>query len=229
MKKFQHPLMHDLWSSQMFCEVHKNMWSFLESIKVWDIAHSKKSDSIPLDSHEDPVFQNLRTVDFTNHLWTSQSKNQDTLDPNLCGRKNPDYNRDISRSYTLKYMKICEIHNLIYEIHNFFKSWLMSPMSPTIVYHLCAVLPVVLEISQSLVSAKIHDLKKVPFWGGTMRRIGPRWRLWTYRLILFFAPNESSTRALSVGMLISIRECLNKKFQAFEHFSARKYVRFRST
>ena len=133
--------------------------------------------------------------------------------------------RSQSRYFALLYTKIHEnLWDSQFDLWDsqFLKSWLRSPMSPTIVYHLCDVLPVVLEISQSVVSAKIHDLKKVPFWGGTMRRIGPRWRGRTYRLILFFAPNESSTRALSVGMLISIRECLNKKFQAFEHFSATK-------
>ena len=58
-----------------------------------------------------------------------------------------------------------------------------------------------------------------------MRVCDPRWRGRTYRMRKIFAPNESSNRALHVGMRIIIRVFLSKKFQAFEHFSARKYVR----
>ena len=85
----------NLWTS--------NMLKFLKSINERDIANSKKSDSIPLASHEDSVSQDLRSVDFTNDLWTSQSKNEGTLDPNLCESKNSDQKRDISRSYTPKH------------------------------------------------------------------------------------------------------------------------------
>ena len=86
------------------------------------------------------------------------------------------------------------------------------------------MLPVVSEISQSEDSAEIHNLKRVPFFGGTMGRIGPRWRGRRCRLTKIFAPNESSNRALHVGMLTSFREYLDKKLQPFEHFRATFYV-----
>ena len=57
-----------------------------------------------------------------------------------------------------------------------------------------------------------------------MSRIGPRWRGRKCRLTKIFAPNESSNRALHVGMLTSLRECLDKKLQPFEHFRATFYV-----
>ena len=60
-----------------------------------------------------------------------------------------------------------------------------------------------------------------------MRRIGPRWRGRKCRLTKIFAPNESSNRALHVGKLTSLRECLDKKLQPFEHFRATFYVDFR--
>ena len=60
-----------------------------------------------------------------------------------------------------------------------------------------------------------------------MRRIGPRWRGRKCRLTKIFAPNESSNRALHVGMLTSFREYLDKKLQPFEHFRATFYVDFR--
>ena len=41
-------------------------------------------------------------------------------------------------------------------------------------------------------------------------------------------PNESRAPALHVGMLTTFWECLEQKFHAFEHFSARKNVRFRN-
>ena len=60
-----------------------------------------------------------------------------------------------------------------------------------------------------------------------MRVCDPRWRGRTYRMRKIFAPNESSNRALHVGKLTSLRECLDKKLQPFEHFRATFYVDFR--
>ena len=57
-----------------------------------------------------------------------------------------------------------------------------------------------------------------------MRVCDPRWRGRTYRTKTIFAPNESSNRALHVGMLTSFREYLDKKLQPFEHFRATFYV-----
>ena len=193
-------------------------------MNAWNITYSKKSDFIPLIGHGDPVPYISRSMEFTKDLWTSQSKNQDTLGQNMYESKKSDEKRTILRSSAPKYMKIYEIHKFDLWDSQKFQSWSKPSMSPTTVYHLCTVLPVVFEISQLEVSTKIHDLKRVHFWGGTMRVWDPRWRGKTYRMKTNFAPNESSNRALYVGMRISIRGCLSKKFQAFEHFSATKYV-----
>ena len=99
-------------------------------------------------------------------------------------------------------------------------------MRLAIVYHLSAQLPVVFENEHSVDWAEIHALKKAPFWGGTVRRIGPRRRGRSWSWIKIFTPYESRARALHVGMLIVLWECLEQNLQAFEHFSARKYVRF---
>ena len=64
-----------------------------------------------------------------------------------------------------------------------------------------------------------------PFWEGTVRRIGPRSRRRNSHWKIIYTSNESRVPALHVGMLTSFRECLDKKIQAFVHFSATFYVR----
>ena len=75
-----------------------------------NITYSKKSDFIPLIGHGDPVPHISRSMEFTKDLWTSQSKNQDTLGQNMYESKKSDEKRTILRSSAPKYMKIYEIH-----------------------------------------------------------------------------------------------------------------------
>ena len=119
-KESQHPTIYNLWTSQMICGVHKKIWWILMIMNARNITYSKKSDFIPLISHRDPVPHISRSMDFTNDLWTSQSKNQDTLGRNTFESKKSDGKRTILVSSTPKWRKIYEIHKFdLWDSQNF--------------------------------------------------------------------------------------------------------------
>ena len=101
---------YTIYGLHKWSEEFTKIWQVFMIMNAWNITYSKKSDFIPLIGHGDPVPHISRSMEFTNDLWNSQSKNQDTLGQNMCESKKSNGKRTILCSSTPKYMEICEIH-----------------------------------------------------------------------------------------------------------------------